>query len=271
MKDYVLELVSTKTGFNTKLNIMREYLQASILRIMHDNKVFRSTAFLGGTALRFLYDLPRFSEDLDFSLTGTKQYGFVDLAVKIKQELELAGYNISINYNDEKTVQYAMVKFDKLMYEAEISPHRDQKFSIKIELDTNPPEGAGLKTNIVNKYFPISFLSYDIPSLFAGKLHALLSRKYTKGRDYFDLGWYLSRWKNITPNIALLQNALKQTGWRGEMPSENTWQDLLYLVIQKADWQKVEEDVENFLENPSDMNVFTKKDMLVLIQGVSSV
>jgi predicted nucleotidyltransferase component of viral defense system len=267
MKDYVLELVSTKTGFNTKLNFMREYLQASILRIMHDNKVFRSTAFLGGTALRFLYDLPRFSEDLDFSLTGKKLYGFVDLVIKIKQELELAGYDIYITYNDEKTVQYAMIKFDKLMYEAGLSPHRNQKFSIKIELDTKPPEGANLKTNIVNKYFPISFLSYDINSLFAGKLHALLNRKYTKGRDYFDLGWYLSRWKNITPNITLLQNALKQTDWREEIPSENTWQDLLYRVIQAADWQKVKEDVENFLENPSDINIFTKKDMLVLVKG----
>ena len=266
MKDYVLELVSTKTGLNTKLNIMREYLQAYILRIMHDNKVFRSTAFLGGTALRFLYDLPRFSEDLDLSLTENKQYRFVDLIIKIKQELELAGYDISISYNDEKTVQYAMVKFNKLMYEAGISPHEEQKFSIKIELDTDPPEGAGLKTNIVNKYFPISFLSYDIPSLFAGKLHALLSRKYTKGRDYFDLGWYLSRWKNISPNIILLQNALKQTGWRRKMPLEHTWQDLLYKVIEAADWQKIEEDVENFLENPSDMNIFTKKDMLVLIR-----
>ncbi len=94
MKDYVLELVSTKTGFDTKLNIMREYLQACILRIMHDNKIFRSTAFLGGTALRFLYDLPRFSEDLDFSLTGNKQFVFADLVMKIKQELELAGYDI---------------------------------------------------------------------------------------------------------------------------------------------------------------------------------
>ena len=205
MRDYVLELVATKTGFNAKLNIMREYLQAYILRIMQDNGVFRSTAFLGGTALRFLYNLPRFSEDLDFSLTGNKHYTFADLVVKIKQELKLAGYDISVSYNDEKTVQYAMVKFDKLMYEAGISPHKEQKFSIKIEVDTNPPEGAGLKTDIVNKYFPISFLSYDIPSLFAGKFHALLSRKYTKGRDFFGLGWYLSRWKDISPNINLLK------------------------------------------------------------------
>jgi len=266
VKDYVLELVSEKTGYNAKLNIMREYLQAFILRIMHDNRVFRSAAFLGGTALRFLYGLPRFSEDLDFSLEAESQFIFKELAVKIKQELELAGYSISITYNDEKIVQYAMIKFDKLMYEAGISPHRDQKFSIKIEIDTNPPEGAGLKTKIVNKYFLVSFLSYDIPSLFAGKMHAILSRRYTKGRDYFDLGWYLSKWKDIRPNILLLQNALRQTGWKGKIPSENSWRDVLYKAVMDADWQKIEDDIKGFLEEPADMDIFTKKNLLGLLK-----
>lgn len=268
MRDYVLELAAARTGLNAKLNIIREYLQAYILRIMHDEGVFRSTAFLGGTALRFLHKLPRFSEDLDFSITGdTQQYTFVDLVAKIKQELKLAGYDISISYNDEKTVQYAFVKFENLMYDAGISPHKEKKFSTKIEIDTNPPQGAVLKTDIVNIYFPISFLSYDISSLFAGKLHALLNRKYPKGRDFFDLGWYLSRWKDISPNITLLQNALRQTSWEGEIPSEHTWQDFLYTVVEETDWQKVKQDVENFLEKPSDMNIFTKENVLNLIKG----
>ena len=266
MKDYVLELVAGQRSLNAKLNIMREYLQAYILRIMHDEGIFRSTAFLGGTALRFLYNLPRFSEDLDFSLTGDKKYKFVDIAGKIKQELVLAGYDISMTYNDQKTVQYAMVKFGKLMYESGFSPHVEQKFSIKIEIDTNPPEGAIFKTDIVNKYFPISFLSYNLPSFFAGKLHALLSRRYTKGRDFFDIGWYFSRWKDISPNITLLQNALRQTGWKEEMPSENNWRDFVYRVVEETDWKKVKQDVENFLENPSDMNIFSKENVLNLIK-----
>ena len=266
MKDYVLELVAAKTGFNAKLNSMREYLQAYILRIMHDEGVFRSTAFLGGTALRFIYKLPRYSEDLDFSITADKHYIFVDLIRKIKRELELAGYDISISYNDEKTVQYAMVKFEKLMYEAGMSARKEQKFSIKIEIDTNPPQGAILKTNILNIYFPLAFLSFDIPSLFAGKIHALLNRKYTKGRDFFDLGWYLSRWKDISPNITLLQNSLKQTGWEEEMLSEKTWRSFLYKVVEETDWEKIRQDVENFLENPADMNIFTKENTLTLLK-----
>jgi predicted nucleotidyltransferase component of viral defense system len=271
VKDYVLELVAAKTGYNSKLNIMREYLQAYIVRIMHDEGVFRSTAFLGGTALRFIYKLPRFSEDLDFSVIGEKHYTFEGLIRKIKQELELMGYDISINYNDEKTVQYAMVKFGKLMYDAGLSPRKEQKFSIKIEIDTIPPKGAVLKTNVLNIYFPISFLSFDIPSLFAGKFHALLNRKYTKGRDFFDLGWYLSRWRDITPNITLLKNSLKQTGWEGEIPTEKTWRSFLYKVVEETDWQKVRQDVENFLENPADINIFSKQNVLALIKGGSSI
>ena len=266
MKDYVVELVSKQTGFNTKLNIMCEYLQSYTLRILQDEGVFRSTAFLGGTALRFLYNLPRFSKDLNFSIASNMEYSFVDIIKKIKEEFILAGYDISVSYNDKKTVQHAFLKFAGLMYEAGISPLKEQKFSIKIEVDTNPPEGAVLKTDIVNKYFPFSFLSYDLESLFAGKLHALLNRKYTKGRDFFDIGWYLSRWKDLSPNMTLLKNALLQTGWEKEIPSERTWRECLYDVVKKADWEKVRQDVENFLENASDVNVFSKENVLKLIK-----
>ena len=267
MKDYVLELASGHTNFNAKLNIMREYLQSYALRVLHDEGVFRSTVFLGETALRFLYDLPRFSEDLDFSITGKTEYPLVDIIKKLKQEFVLAGYDISVSYNDKKTVQYAFFKFSGLLYEAGISPLKDQTFSIKIEIDTNPPEGVVLQTYIVNKYFPISFLSYDLASLFAGKLNAVLSRRYTKGRDFFDVGWYLSRWKTLSPNIMLLKNGLFRTGWKKEIPTEKTWREFLYTVVQKTDWGKVKQDVENFLENPSDLNVFSKDNVLNLIKG----
>jgi predicted nucleotidyltransferase component of viral defense system len=267
MKDYVIELVSKETGLNAKMNAMREYLQAYALKIMHDEGVFRTTAFLGGTALRFLYNLPRFSEDLYFSLTNKneKAYQFAGLMAKLKQEFILAGYNLSVTYNDEKTVQSAFIKFDHLLFEAGISPHRKQKFSIKIEIDTNPPEGAGFETDIVNKYFPISFLSYDLPSLLAGKIHALMSRKYTKGRDFFDLGWYLSRWKDLKPNIPLLLNALKQSGWTGDLPTEENWKTFLYRVVEQTDWKNVKQDVENFLQDPKDMEVFSKENLMTLL------
>ncbi len=266
MKDYALEIVSEQKGVNAKLNILREYLQAYILRIMSDFGVFNTTAFVGGTALRFLYGLPRFSEDLDFSTRAEKDYSFLDLISKIKKELILTGYDVSLSYNDKKTVQHAFVKFSELTYEAKISPVKSQKLSIKIEIDTNSPQGAFLKTKVVNKYFPLAFLSYDITSLFSGKLHALLSREYTKGRDFYDLGWYLSKWNDLSPNIKLLQNALLQTGYKAQLPDGKNWKRILKQAVEKIDWDKVEKDVRNFLENPKDLDVFTKKNILSLIE-----
>jgi predicted nucleotidyltransferase component of viral defense system len=266
MKDYCLELVSQQSGANAKLNVMREYLQACILRVMHDAGVFRSTVFLGGMALRFLYGLPRFSEDLDFSLAShAGKYQFVDLVKKIKEEMLQAGYDASATCQDEKIVHNAFIKFAGLKYEAGISPFKSEKLSIKLEIDTHPPAGASLKTGMVNKYFPLAFLSYDLESLFAGKLHALLCRPYTKGRDFFDLGWYLSKWKDLAPNITLLTNALKQSKWPGELPAKDNWRDLLYKTVNKTDWKSVRKDVENFLENQADLAVFTKENVLDLL------
>jgi Domain of unknown function (DUF1814). len=268
MKDYCLELVSKKTQINDKINIMREYLQAYALRVFHDRGMFRSMAFVGGTALRFLHGLPRFSEDLDFSLTRqNRKYSISENMVVLRDEFLLAGYDVSVSYNDKKTVQSAFVKFEGLLKEAGISNLPHQKLSIKIEIDTNPPEGAVFVTEIVNKYFPISFLSYDTPSLFAGKLHAFLSRKYLKGRDFFDIAWYLSKWKGLAPNIILLQNALLQTGWKKERINENNWRSIIAENIKAADWRKVEEDLKNFLERPSDIDVFTKEVLLRLVGG----
>lgn len=265
MKDYCLELARAKTNFNEKLNAVREYLQAYTLRLCHDLNLFQHWAFVGGTALRFLYQLPRFSEDLDFSL-AKKGYSFLDAIQKIKNELALAGYQASISYHEVKTVQSAMIKFEGLMYEAGLSPLRSQKLGVKLKIDTNPPEGAQLKTEIVNKFFPIAFLSYEISSLFSGKICALLTRKYIKGRDYYDAGWYLSRWKNLSPNIAMLQNALRQMGWSEAVPTEENWRDFLFRTIEKTDWRKVVEDVENFLEFPNDMSIFTRENLLRLIR-----
>lgn len=266
MKDYVLELAAAKTGYNAKLNIMREYVQAYVLRVMQEEGFFHSAAFVGGTALRFIYGLPRFSEDLDFSLERKEnKYSFTNIMKAVERELGLAGYSVSVVTKTEKTVHNAFVKFEGLLFEAGLSPLRPQKFSIKIEIDTRPPQGANTRTTLVNKYFPLSFLTYETSSLFAGKIHAILSRQYAKGRDYFDLGWYLSRWKDIEPNLLLLNNALTQTGWDGGFIESSSWRFVVTKAVERVDWKKVRQDVENFLENPKDVDVLTKENILSLL------
>lgn len=265
MREYLLELVAKHGGYNERLNIMREYLQAYILRLMHDAGAFRRIAFVGGTALRFLHALPRFSEDLDFSAVEPAPGAFPALLKKLKDGLELAGYQTAIVYDDQKTVLTASIKFQGLLQAAGMTGHKTQLLSIKIEIDSNPPAGAGLEARLVNKYFPVAFQAYDIPSLFAGKLHCVYTRKCLKGRDYFDIGWYLSKWPDLKPNLVMLGNALKQSSWKGEFPEEATWRKMLYEKTAAADWQKVKRDVENFLETPGDRDIFTKENILGLI------
>ncbi len=267
MRDYCLELAASKKSSTAKYNAMREYLQAYALRIMHSAGLFSTTAFVGGTALRFLYDLPRFSEDLDFSRHKKSAVSFMDLMRIVKQEFVLAGYELSIACKEAKPVQSAFLRIERLMYDAGLSPLKTQKFSIKIEIDTHPPSGAVLTTQIVNKFFPIAFLSHDLPSLFAGKIAALLTRKYTKGRDFFDIAWYLSRFKTITPNLKFLHNALLQSGFKKALPTADDWREYLYRVVEKVDWELIYQDTVNFLENPPDMDVFTRENVLKLIGG----
>ena len=266
MREYALQLAASQTGFNAKLNALREYLQAYILRVLFEDRLFDYCAFVGGTALRFLHGLPRFSEDLDFSLTGEKMYILKNGVARIQEELVLAGYDVSIKYSEAKIVRYASIGFAGLMNEAGISPHRGQKLSIKIEIDTRPPAGAGLARKVSSVYFPVALVAYDLGSLFAGKTSALLTRKYTKGRDYFDLGWYLSRWKDLSPNIAFLGNALRQTGWEGPLPSEKDWRKRLGDKVKSAAWEKVRADVGPFLERSNDLDVFSRDNILSLLE-----
>jgi len=265
MKDYVLELASQQDTVREKFNLVREYLQAYILKIFMAEGFFRSAAFVGGTALRFLYSLPRYSEDLVFSFVYPSRLNFIALIQKTKEELLRSGYTVEVSANDEKTVNNAWAKFKGLLYEAGVSPLRSENLSVKIEIDTNPPQGAVLKNEVVTKFLPLSILSYDLPSLFSGKLGAVLSRKYTKGRDLFDLGWYLSKWRDIVPNIALLRNSLTQTGWTDTLPDENNWRDFVCKVVKRVNWNKIEQELNNFVERKSDIQTFSRDNILALL------
>ncbi|MEI6437315.1 MAG: nucleotidyl transferase AbiEii/AbiGii toxin family protein [Candidatus Omnitrophota bacterium] len=265
MKDHCLELTARQSTPASKYNILREYAQAYVLKLLQDAGQFRHYAFVGGTALRFLYDLPRFSEDLDFSVVTPSPLAFGDLMARIKRDLLLAGYQADVVYNDTRTVWSAFIKFEGLLFEARLSPMKSAKFSIKVDIDTKPPAGAVVVTTLVNKFFPVAFLTYDLPSLFAGKTHAILCRTYIKGRDFYDVAWYLSRKKGLQPNMNLLAAALAQTGWAGEPVTEASWRKVLGQRVAQADWKVVERDVVNFLERPDDLQVLTRENLLALI------
>ncbi len=265
MKDHLLEILEKEKRESNKLNVMREYLQSYILKILQENNFFNNAAFLGGTALRFVYDLPRYSEYLDFSSTK-KSFDRLDDNVKIlKRELSLAGYDVSFSSDFSKTVQYSFVKFKGLKYESGLSPHNEEKMSIKLDLDTNPPSGAVVERNIKNKYFLLSFNTYDLSSLFSGKIHALLFRKYTKGRDWYDLLWYLTNDEKPRPNLVLLNNAVKQTDRNHKQLTEKNWKEVLKKRIKKCDFKKARNEVSKFLKRPEEAEFLTEKNFSKLL------
>jgi predicted nucleotidyltransferase component of viral defense system len=253
MKDYLIELVSKVSGDNQKLNMMREYLQVYALRTIFETGRFAQLSFVGGTALRFVFGLPRFSEDLDFSLTNDRGYDFEQILTAIKKAFQDANYDLNISYKQEKNVQTAMLKFPELMHLVKLTHRKEQNLSIKIDVDSKPPAGGRVVNTLVNKYYPITISHYDLASLFAGKLHAIFTRPYVKGRDYFDLVWLVSRDRNLNPNIELLNSALKQTT-AGFTVTIDNWKVKVLEKIDSVDWKKIVEDVNRFSEDPLFIN-----------------
>jgi len=263
MKDYLKQLIEKTQDTNLARCIVREYLQARTLEFLQENGAFVDWAFVGGTALRFLYSLPRFSEDLNFSITesGTED-NFTEHMKKVKKRFLAEDYEVTIKAKTNKTVRSAFIKFPGLLYELELSPLSSEVISIKAEIDSNPPVGAKVKTSIIRKHCLLNLQHYDKSSLLAGKLHALSSRKYTKGRDVYDLMWYLSDRTWPEPNILLLNNALKQTAWSGPELTEDNWRQQIAIRVSEFDWKKVLADVKPFIEKQSDLQMLTLQNLV---------
>ena len=270
MKDYLRQQIEAIEDTNLARCIAREYLQARFLESLQESGAFVNWVFVGGTALRFLYQMQRFSEDLDFSLVSLGiEDSFAELVKKAKASFQSEDYSVSIKAKTEKTVKSAFIKFDGLLFEIGLSPHRSEVISIKVEIDTNPPSGANLKTSIVRRHCLLNLQHYDKGSLLAGKLHALLTRKYVKGRDVYDLMWYLSDRTWPEPNIVLLNNALKQTDWSGEEMTASNWRKQIALKVSQYDWHKVIADVHPFLEKQEDLKILTKQNLIKLLKAGS--
>ncbi len=256
MKEYLKSVVDPNLTLNNNLNRVREYLQAYFLYVAYKTKFYQNLVFTGGTALRFVHQIRRFSEDINFSLSNkAKNYDFNAMINQIQQEFNLAGYDLNIKHSSERTVHSALLKFSGILNETGPSPLKDQKIIIKVEIDTNPPRG-GVETNSVYKStFMFYTLHYDLPSLLAGKIHALLCREYAKGRDWYDLLWYMGKSKELEPNFTMLNNAMAQTEKNPiELTSEN-WKDEIKKVAKTLDWKKLRDDVGRFLEDQTDLRL----------------
>jgi predicted nucleotidyltransferase component of viral defense system len=247
----LINQAKSKSGSNELQlqNLIREYLQVLILKNIYQNKSGKCLSFMGGTALRICYDLKRFSEDLDFALDRpANNYSFSDLNEKVSANLKNNGFKVDVSVQEEKTVQKSNLKFAGLLNQFGLSPLKDQKLHIKIEVDIKPPaiEKNKAETFFVTKFneiFPIIIHSAD--TLFAGKIGAILTRPYNKGRDFYDLVWYLT--KKTPINLNYLNARLGKN-----FTAEKEVYSILKAKLSTIDIALVMGDIENFLEDPSE-------------------
>ncbi len=258
MKEYLIELVRLTHSPTDGRNVAREYLQARILAALQSAGAMIPLAFHGGTALRFLYGHGRYSEDLDFALEGNrKQYDFRGYLQSIRAALTPEGYAIELKVNDRKTVNSAFIRFPGLLYELGLSGQPGEVLAVKLEVDTNPPAGAELAITLVRRFVILRLQHHDKASLLSGKLHAILQRPYAKGRDIYDLLWYLSDPSWPEPNLILLNNALAQTNWSGEKLTEANWRETVDERLKRLDWRDILTDVRPFVEPGFDLKLLT--------------
>lgn len=235
------------------LNVAREYLQTLILKLIYHSKQGAALSFMGGTCLRLCYDLKRYSEDLDFCLDQpSKAYRFSDLMGGLEREVRLLGFATAATFKEEKTVQKGFIKISDLGDNLGLKGfRRDQKLHIKLEVDIHPPhlEKTGRESFFVNRYSEIyPILKHRLPVLFAGKVLAILQRPFTRGRDYYDLIWYLSR---KTPlDLDYLNRGMKER----QLATIQMVSNVLDEKVAAFNPKLIFKDIGHFLEDPSEEN-----------------
>ena len=268
MKDHLNELVQRGSDPLRARNTVREYLQARILEAFQARGAMVPLAFHGGTALRFVHGSRRFSEDLDFALERAHdQYDFRGYLEVARSALEHEGYAVETRFSDRRPVHAAHLRFPGLLFELGLSSRKDQVFTVKIEVDTKPPAGAGLETTVVRRHVTLQIQHHDRASLLAGKLHAILQRPYLKGRDVYDLLWYLADRDWPEPNLVMLNNALRQTGWTGRSLTPRTWPRAVEAKVARFSWDRAQADVRPFLESASEVDLLGRENLLEVVRS----
>jgi len=236
-------------------NALKEIIQEIMLFALWQADFFELAAFQGGTSLRILHKLPRFSEDMDFILlepdTAFSWQPFLERLADTCKEFGIEPEVLNKARMDQR-VKKAVIKDTSIANQLNLSFMDDlngRKLKIKLEIDCNPPLGSGFEYAFLD--FPVDFevCHQDVESNFSLKTHALLCRPYLKGRDWYDFSWYIAQ--GVTPNLLLLQNALIQYGpWQGQvLEIDEEWLvNALEEKISSIDWKEAVSDVERFLK-----------------------
>ncbi|MEI6650185.1 MAG: nucleotidyl transferase AbiEii/AbiGii toxin family protein [Candidatus Moraniibacteriota bacterium] len=225
-------------------NILLEYLQTQILKVLSLSDYNDRLSFLGGTCLRFAYGIDRFSEDLDFDLVKKDGFDVDALMSALVGRLELQGFEVDARTKTTENIHIVFIRFKNVLREFGLSAPKDEKILVKFEIDFDPYRNIRTETKFAdsfNERFPM--LVNTIDTLFAQKVLAIVFRPYQKGRDFYDLVWFLSQ-RDIEPNYDIFKEKGIDIKNRRELIS------FLEERATTSDLERAAKDVERFLFHP---------------------
>lgn len=252
-----------------KRNATYEVMQEITLAGLYRGGFFDKAAFYGGTCLRIFHELPRFSEDMDFSLIGKDDKFYLESYFpSIIEEFKSAGRDVVITRKEKKKetkVESAFLKDNTAIYDVKFNTEKDLK--IKIEVDIEPP--LGFTTEQKLSLMPFSFMTccFTLPDLYAGKMHALLFRNWktrVKGRDWYDFEWYVRH--NVPLDFAHLQIRVKE--FNGTDIDQETFTSMLKERLSSTDINMVKRDVFPFIQNPKELDIWSNDYFLQLADRI---
>lgn len=249
---------------------LREIMQEVALAGLQRTGFFEKAAFYGGTALRIFYGLNRFSEDLDFSLLEINpDFSLEPYFDGITKEFEAIGMQVSIREKkktNQTSIDSAFLKSETVWRELildgiipQIGVQASPNIKIKIEVDREPPLGFETEEKLLLRPFSFYVKCFTLPDLFAGKMHALLFRKWgtrVKGRDWYDLEWYIK--KGVPLHLHHLLLRAQDTGdWKEEMITADQVTGLLKAKIDSVSFDRIREDIVRFIPDESVLDIWS--------------
>lgn len=267
------------------VNALREILQELALLGLWRGKFFEHAAFYGGTALRVLYGLDRYSEDLDFSLLQpSATFTLGSFGEALLREIRSFGFAVDFQSGEKLArtkIKSAFVKANTYQQLLVIETGDDllrglpvgKQLKIKLEVDTDPPAGFETESKYLLQPIPFGLRVYRLPDLFAGKLHAVLCRKWksrTKGRDWYDLVWYTARHPRV--NLGRLETRMRQSGDYGDQEPLTRVRlfDLLRQRILQVDVAELRKEVAPFVRDRRSLELWSQQFFLQVIEGIEA-
>lgn len=264
-------------------NAIHEIMQEIALMGLWRAKFFEHAAFYGGTSLRILYGLNRFSEDLDFSLLKPNPaFDLLPFLKSVEEELEISGLKVNVEHkikHPEESIRSAFLKtgtletFIRIGLDESLKKHTqsNEVIKIKLEIDIDPPSGFSTEVRYLTKPVPFSVRTYSPADLFAGKMHALLCRPYkvrVKGRDWYDFIWYVA--KEFPLHLAHLETRMRQSGhYSSDQPlTRKVFIDLMESKIFGLNLHAAKEDIRRFIPDSRELDGWSTEFFMSLLPKI---